>query len=340
MDADRRNPVLNVIHWSPSTLPLLRCGVAVFLAAPFAMAEDFESVAARASRDYVRMKAADGSFVSESYAFANGGYWSGPLFDPTIDKMDFMAIARTIAVPLASQNYWPTADPKTTKLLLVVYWGTTFAPENGSGSNEYYLAQKRAAEEHQSNQTLKDALAASGASQAAGGATDAQVRAAKVLNAQDGDALSASLGVMQAENDLRDQANRRNAQMLGYDKEWNEVMGGLGGPTRDLKKSQMITELEEDRYFVVVMAYDYQLLVGAKKHKLLWETRYSIRQHTHAFNQQLMAMTVQAAKLFGQDSNGLTRKPLPDGQVELGAVKNLGVVAHDEALGPVAAGAK
>jgi hypothetical protein len=296
---------------------------------PLAKGEEFEAVSSKASRDYVRTKETDGAFVPESYAFANGGYWSGPMFDPTIDRMDFMDIARTIAVPLANQNYIPTADPKTTRLLLVVYWGTTLAPEHASDSTAYSMAQKKAEVEHQSNQDLQDALRASGQSQGTS-PTDSWVREAKVTNAQDGDALSASLGVMQAENRTRDQANMRNAQMLGYDAEWNELMGSLGGPAQDLKKSQMINELEEDRYFVVVMAYDYQLLVGAKKHKLLWETRYSIRQHTHAFNQQLMSMTVQASKFFGQDSNGLTRKALPEGRVEIGGVKSLGDIPEDQ----------
>jgi hypothetical protein len=311
---------------------------AVMIAMQSAKAEDFEAVSSRVSSDYVRKKSADGTFISESYAFAKGGYWSGPMFDPTIDKMDFMDIARTIAVPLYDQGYIPTADPKTTKLLLVVYWGTTFAPENASDSSAYSMAQKKAQVEHQSNQDLQDALRASGQSQGAS-PTDSWAREAKVTNAQDGDALSASLGVMQAENRTRDQANMRNAQMLGYDSEWNELVGGLGGPAQDLKKAAMITELEEDRYFVVIMAYDYQLLVSAKKHKLLWETRYSIRQHAHAFNQQLMSMTLHASKFFGQDSNGLTRKPLPEGRVEIGDARDLGDIQEGQIKsGPAASG--
>jgi hypothetical protein len=310
-------------------LLLLACGMIASLWTSISKAEEFEAVAAKVGRDYVRKKAADGSFLPESYAFAKGGYWSGPLFDPTIDRMDFMDIARTIAVPLASQNYIPTADPKTTKLLLVVYWGTTFAPEHASESNGYNQAQRKAEIERESYQSLQDALRASGTS-----ATEAQVNAAKVLNAQDGDAYSSSLAVIQAENQTRDDADMRNAQMLGYDSEWNELEGGLGGPAHDLRKSAMITELEEDRYFVVIMAYDYQLLVGAKKHKLLWETRFSIRQHNHAFNQQLKAMTVQASIYFGHDSDGLTRKSLPEGDVEIGQMKNLGVVRQNEANTP------
>jgi hypothetical protein len=212
-------------------LSILATSLVTLLAPSVAIAEDYESVASKVSSDYVRKRAADGSFFPESYEFAKGGYWSGPIFDPTIDKLDFMDIARTIAVPLAGQNYLPTADPKTTKLLLVVYWGTTFAPEHGSESNAYNQAQKRADEEHQSNQSLQDALRARGQTDAPT-ATDAQVRAAKVLNAADGDEYSASLSVMQAENRTRDQADLRNAEMLGYDSEWNELVGGLGGPAK------------------------------------------------------------------------------------------------------------
>lgn len=308
------------------------CCIAASNIGPLARGEEFEAVSSKVSRGYVRKKAADGSLLSESYAFANGGYWSGPIFDPTIDKMNFMDIARTIAIPLANQSYIPTSDPKTTQLLLVVYWGTTFAPENASESNAYNQAQKQAQIEHDSNQRMLDAERANGQGQGQGNTTsNAEVAAAKLTNAQDGDALSASLGVIQAQNRTRDQANMRNALMLGYDSEWNELMSGLSGPAQNFKRSTMVTELEEDRYFVVVMAYDYQLLVADKTHKLLWETRFSIRQRNHAFNQQLMAMTVQASKFFGQDSNGLTRNLLPEGHVEVGEVKSLGVIAPGDA---------
>jgi len=317
--------VAKTICWIRVLLCVQALWAGVLVTGPSARGEEFEAVASKVSRDYVRKKAADGSFVAESYAFAKGGYWSGPFADSTIDKMDFMDIARTIAVPLARQDYYPTADQKTTNLLLVVYWGTTYAPEHASESNAYSLMQKKATDEHQANQAEIDAEMA-----AAGNQEDAQVRAAKVLEAQSADELSSSLAVAQAENRTRDKANWRNATMLGYDSEWNALMVGLSGPAQDFKKTQMIAELEEARYFVVVMAYDYQLLVKEKKHKLVWETRFSIRQHNHAFDQQLASMVLQASKFFGQDSNGLARKPLPEGHVEIGGVRNLGDISEDQ----------
>jgi hypothetical protein len=303
--------------------------VGLLIEPPLAKGEDFEAVSSKVSRDYVRKRAPNGSFVPETYAFAKGGYWSGPLSDATIDRLEFLDIARTLAVPLARQDYLPTEDPKETGLLLVVYWGTTYAPEHASESNAYNLAQKKASDEQQANQALTDAEIAAGQKQSSN-STDAQVRAAKVFEAQSADALSASLAVVQSENRTRDEANLRNASMLGYDSEWNALMGGLSGPAQDFKKAELLSELEEARYFVVVMAYDYQLLVREKKHKLLWETRFSIRQRNHAFNRQLAAMTVQASQFFGRDSNGLTRRPLPEGKVELGEVRDLGVVRGDQ----------
>jgi hypothetical protein len=259
------------------------------------------------------------------------------MFDPSIDKMSFMDIARTISLPLADRSYLPTADPKTTKLLLVVYWGTTYAPENSSESPAYAMGQQKAKEERASYQDLKDALHEPGTLKDLGQSSPndtAWVKEARLTNAQNADAESAALGVMQAQNKTRDQLNKRNASMLGYDSEWNEIMGGLSGPIQEVRKSQMISELEEQRYFVVVMAYDYQLLVRSKAHKLLWETRFSIRQHGQAFNQQLKAMVVEASAYFGEDSNGLRRKTLPEGQVDIGAVRNLGVVAPEAAKVP------
>jgi len=307
------------------------CWAAALLTVATARAEEFEAVNSRASGDYVRKTLRGGAFVPESYVFAKGGYWSGPLNDASIDKMEFMDIARTIAVPLANEGYLPTANQNKTKLLLVVYWGTTYAPEHASDSNAYNFANQKAADEHQSNQRLLDAERTEGsASKQPVNGSSSEVRQAKTLAAMDADELSASLSVAGAENQTRDQANMRNAAMLGYDSEWKELTNGLGGPAHDFRKSAMVAELEEDRYFVVIMAYDYQLLVGEKKHKLLWETRFSIRQHNHAFDKQLASMTAQAAKFFGRDSNGLTHKPLPEGHVEIGGVRNLGDVPVDQ----------
>ena len=74
------------------------------------------------------------------------------------------------------------------------------------------------------------------------------------------------------------------------------------------------------------MAYDFQLLWKQKKHKLLWETRFSIRQRHHDFDKDLPAMANYASRFFGQDTNGLIHDSIPLGHVDIGVVKSLGEV--------------
>src|SRR5580698_4450472 len=95
------------------------------------------SVASRASKDYVRTKLPDGSFQPESYAFGEGGRWGGQMSDATFDKLRFIDVARVIAAPLASQNYSPATDPQKTRLLIMLYWGTTALTDRPEESPQY-----------------------------------------------------------------------------------------------------------------------------------------------------------------------------------------------------------
>jgi hypothetical protein len=275
-------------------------------------AEEFEAVSGRVSSDYIRTKLPDGRFKPETYAFGKGGYWSGPLRDKTIDRMEFMDVAKVIAPPLADQSYVPSRDPKATKLLIMVYWGTTFAPEHASESGVY--------------QHLVDANAMLERDVGNSALTDKYGRARNLEGNYAFDAVTAAIAAVQAENRMRDNMDRRNAMMLGYDSWWLQTFDAPNGTPLEREKRDMLAELEEYRYFVVLMAYDFQLMWKDRKHKLLWETRFSIREHVNAFDKQLPAMALGASKYFGKDSNGLNHDALPEGLVELGDLKNLGVV--------------
>jgi hypothetical protein len=118
--------------------------------------------------------------------------------------------------------------------------------------------------------------------------------------------------------------------MLGYDAPGtigtdygSHIRGGPLGAERQ----ELITEIEENRYFVVLMAYDFPLLWKQKKHKLLWETRFSINERHNAFDHALPVMAQYASKYFGHPTNGLLRNQVQEGQVEIGDIKSLGEVA-------------
>lgn len=91
-------------------------------------------------------------------------------------------------------------------------------------------------------------------------------------------------------------------------------------------RDELIAEIEGNRYFVVLMAYDFQLLWKQKKHKLLWETRFSIDERRNQFDKALLVMAQNASQYFGQDSHGLSRMRIREGKVEVGEPTSLGVV--------------
>lgn len=295
----------------PTRLVLLIAAAAI-AGTRAAQAEEFEAVSSRASADYIREKLPDGSFKPEYYAFAKGGYWSGPVDDKTIDKMDFLDVAHVIAGPLANQKYIPSKDPAATKLLVVVYWGTTHAPEKASDTAAYEGARQAEAKMAEIESKINEHIV----SQALG----------QQLKDVAGAALTNAIAAVQAENRMRDMADRNNAAMLGYDSWWEQTFDAQNGTALEHRKQDMLDELEHYRYFVVLMAYDFQMLWKQKKSKLLWETRFSIREQNNAFDKQLEAMTVQASRYFGKDSGGLTHDTLPQGTVEIGEVKSLGAV--------------
>jgi len=99
--------------------------------------EGTTAVASAVSNDYIRAKNSDGSFQPEYYGFGEGGNWGGDISDSTIDKLRFIDVARVIAEPLASQRYFPARNPNKTRLLVMVYWGTTVVPERPDMDPQY-----------------------------------------------------------------------------------------------------------------------------------------------------------------------------------------------------------
>jgi hypothetical protein len=273
--------------------------------------EGIEAVASKVAKDYVRSKLPDGSFRPELYAFGDGGNWGGEIKDLTIDKLTFLDVAHVVAAPLATQKYLPGTDPAKTGLLVMLYWGTTAVPVPYE-EDPLYHNYSTALEEYrllitQSGGTLKN---------------DQVATAPNVIILDEANSvLSSGLHQLDIENHIRDRIDFKNASMLGYDS------SGLLGTDYGKYLSHTAlreegdderAEIEENRYFVVLMAYDFQLLWKQKKHKLLWETRFSISQRHNEFDKTLPAMTQYAARYFGQPSNGLVRQRLLNDRVDIG----------------------
>ena len=276
------------------------------------------AVSSQVSSDYVRKRLPDGSIEPETYTFGKGGHLAGTMRDDSVDKLDFMDLAKTIAVPLASRQYVPATDkdPNATHLLIMVYWGKTSGAEDASDSAVY--------ENLQSSQTSAPPPPPpppTGNSHVAAGSGIA----ATVMNTARQDTTTGAFASVAAENALRDQADLRNARLLGYDAEL-AAASGLEMTAFRNRRDDLIAEIEENRYFIVLMAYDFQALWKHKQHKLLWVARMSVRERGTNFTRVLPSMVQYASQFFGEDSHGLLRRTLPQGHVEVGELRNLGDV--------------
>jgi len=117
--------------------------------------------------------------------------------------------------------------------------------------------------------------------------------------------------------------------MLGYDSDaliGTDFGDNRRGTALEFHQDDLVKEIEDNRYFVVLMAYDFQLMWKHKEHKLLWETRFSIDERHNEFSKALPVMAMYASRYFGQDSKGLLRTQVPAGRVEIGNMKSLGEV--------------
>lgn len=265
------------------------------------------AVYSKASNGYVRARNADGSFQPESYELVAGDRGNS-IESKSYDKLSLEDISLAIRKPLAIQNYVPSDDPTRTNLLILVYWGVTLDPDDlrpygfrgsdfAAGSNDY----------HGLGTSVPDLPPWVPRGSPAEQAPVFQ----KFEAAQDA------------------QTDSRNAAILGYT---DALLGARPDDLRiwdqpgDPRFGALIAELEQHRYYVVLLAFDCRTARRYGLHKLLWETRFSLTERGNDFGKALPAMALIAAKYFGQDSHGLIHNYLKEGHVEVGEPKSIDTV--------------
>ena len=123
--------------------------------------------------------------------------------------------------------------------------------------------------------------------------------------------------------DARRQANQQVANLLGYVDEINNRdvpsrFAGAGDAYLELQD-----DIENERYYVIIAAYDFRALGNGGEKKLLWSTRVSVQAQGNRFNETLAAMLKRAAPYFGADTGRLIRRYEPKTRVDLGELKFL-----------------
>lgn len=121
-------------------------------------------------------------------------------------------------------------------------------------------------------------------------------------------------------------SQRNSAAILGY----NRALRSKGLTAQQEYELRM--ELEEERYFIILMAYDHQKLLKDKTLDLLWTTRFSLRGIGTNFEDAYHALSRGAAPFYGENLKDLTRvrTHLGQGDIELGELEVLEIDADTE----------
>ena len=221
----------------------------------------------------------------------------------------------------AALRLLPADEPANANLLIMVYWGTTSGTENESGSAEYQNLQSTQKGPPPPPMQMDAATARGGQ-----GGMAADVAHMNAIQSQVADEnFDSALQAVTEEEKQRRFIDERNAMLLGYDSEIGAAHGLQNTALGD-HFNELVREIEQDRYFVVMMAYDFQKLWKDKKKKLLWVTRISIRQRGNEFGKVLPSMVQYASDYFGRDSHGLLRREIREGRVEVGEPTTIGIL--------------
>lgn len=274
-------------------LPVIGIFAAIAVALPAAMDQSI-AVSSTAVADYVRPADPAGGPRPETYVFAEGKFFGGGTVDGGLDRTTFADITRTLALNLAKQNYFPAGNAATADLLIMVHWGTTIIYEDPQRQFTLEAAQA--------------ASAAFSAAQEAGGMADPS-------------ALNFELGAMATARAGVEDAVRRNAILLGYARVLDRERRALQ-PTAI--ETTMVNELNEERYFIIVMAYDNKVRTKDHKSKLLWVTRLSVRSPGNNFVEALPTLAQVGADVYGRQLDDLVRVKTRLGTVKLHELEILG----------------
>lgn len=291
------------------------------------------SVFSQAEKGYKRKKAKDGSWEREYYAMSNGGVLPGTTKDKTIDQVHFSSLAGVMAEHLARQGYWPATGNREPDLLIVIHYGHTVPFNDGTyrGNIENTSVAMNSLNEMIRNNPGIQAPAASpdgsppqSEISLSGSVQDMERQAAS-------DAVAGAMIVQDLFNKARDEANVRNAKLLGYMQEINAANGVQRFAGGGDKYNDLIGDIEESRYYVVISAYEFKSTVREKKPKLQWVTRVSIRTPGNSFEERMTTMVSNASRYFGRESGRLVRQYEREGTVDIGEATVVGTVS-DEAV--------
>lgn len=262
-------------------------------------AENRIAIKAIASDEYTKARALDDTKKTQTYQFMKGNYHPGTTNDSGMNNMSFEDIVKNMAVHLRKQGYYPLPEPGDSDLLFVVHYGRTTTEPSLEDMLGYTSLEEQGYTEEVGNA-------------GAGGATltDSEMNA------------TADFGFNMAARENSETGGQMSlfykAQLLGMEEAF------IGNNITMSEERLLKTLLDQERYFIVLIAYDYPKL-KAGEIEPLWTTRYSIRAIGQSFEDAIVDLNIVAGDFYGKNLKGLTQRRVSDkSRVEMGEIEVIG----------------
>jgi hypothetical protein len=257
----------------------------LFLATSLHAANNRIMIKTVASEEYVKQRATDDEKKIQTYNFFEGRFYPGNSKDRSLEEFTFMEIIENMAVHLQKQGYYNSPVVGEGDLLIVVHYGATDYEESFFDMMGYNSLEDMGYSDDMDASALAD--------------------------------FQFNMSSMDTMNSANDQSRYKKAGLLGMEEAYMNS-------TPSYEREELESQLNESRYFVILMAYDLPLLKQGET-KLLWSTRYSIRAIGQSFDQAIKDMNLVAADYFGKNLKGLNKTRVTDkSRVEMGEIEVIG----------------
>ena len=308
------------------SLPLCRFALPVLIAwlgLGAALGDDRVVVRAKADPEYVAAKFGRQPPKDETYLVAQGRYFDGSIVDRTMRRTSFLEVMKSLSGGLAKQHFFPTKDLEKADLLILVHWGMTSVADSS-----YRLLAQNALRADDPDRIRRDQLQAMAAGDAMHDlAADANASYLANYNWVADDRARVNDNLFQEIDQMAQSVSMAsNARLLGFAEELVKDNQSVFGTSRGEMVRSM---LSDPRYFVILMAYDYQALRAGRR-RLLWSARLSMQVAGMGFRQGIGHMATVGSTCFGLPSDGLqVRRPVRgEANVEVGPVRVIGMPAE------------
>ena len=250
---------------------------------------------AQASEEFVKARSLDPDKKIQTYQFMKGNTHVGLTSDKSMRVIPFEGILHDLASNLRKQGFYMHKDKSQGDLLIVVHYGVT----DVEISYEEFMGYTSEEE-----MGLTDDILNAGAD---GAAID--LATMDSMNQLNFNLSSSAAGANQNRG-----SEGYKAQLLGMERAYSDKISST-------EEYELKSMLAEERYFIVLMAYDYPAFKEGKA-ELMWSTRYSIRTLGQSFEDAILDLNFVASDYFGKNIQGLTKQRATDNsRVEMGDIE-------------------